>query len=182
MTVESIDSTFAEGERVTLKPVAEGDFPFLREHENDPEVRRAMATVGPRTGADFRELLEDDGFHFVVCADTERVGYVALHSVDPYDGRGKLSYWVAPAHWGNNYATESIALVVEYAFAQLRLHKVIADVREFSEASVGVLEKLGFTREGRLRESRYVDGEYHDRYRFGLLQREWPGPSAALGE
>lgn len=60
-----------------------------------------------------------------------------------------------------------------YAFDEMGLHKVIAGVLDGNEASMRVLEKLGFEQEGVLREHENSFGEYKDRYLFGLLRSEW---------
>lgn len=167
-------STFLQGDSVFLKTVEEGDLDFLRDNANDADIRRSMTGNGPVSTSRLRSLVfDDEDYHFVICTTDTPVGYVSLHGISDVDGTGTLSYWICPDHWGNGYATEAIELVVEYAFSQLRLHKVRADVRDFSDASKCVLEKVGFVHEGVLRESRYVDGEHWDRYRFGILEDEW---------
>lgn len=169
-------SAFLEGDSVYLKTVEEADLDFLRDNANDAVIHRAMTGNGPVSTPRLRSLVfDDEDYHFVVCTTGTRVGYVSLHGISEVDGTGTLSYWICPDSWGNGYATEAIELVVEYAFSQLRLHKVRADVRDFSDASKCVLEKVGFVHEGVLRESRYVDGKHWDRHRFGILEDEWPG-------
>jgi RimJ/RimL family protein N-acetyltransferase len=167
-------STFLEGETVCLKTVEEGDLDFLRDNVNDPKIRRAMLGDGPTNTEQLRGALTDEtDYRFVIATSEARVGYVSLHDVSQMNGIGAISYWVDPDQQGRGYATEGIRLLVQYAFEQLRLHKVRADVREFNEASRQVLEKLGFEHEGVLRESRYVDGEYWHRHRYGVLSHEW---------
>ena len=62
--------------------------------------------------------------------------------------------------------------VARYAFEHRRLHRLAADVFAHNEASRRVLEKAGFTEEGALREAAFVDGEYRDLVRYGLLAGE----------
>lgn len=64
---------------------------------------------------------------------------------------------------------------MQYAFDQLRLHKVTARVFAFNEASQRLLETVGFTEEGVQREQVFIDGEYQDTHWYGLLAREWRG-------
>jgi RimJ/RimL family protein N-acetyltransferase len=65
--------------------------------------------------------------------------------------------------------------MVEYAFAERRLHKVVARALVTNEASPRVFERLGFREEGIQRDQKYVDGEYVDVVRYSLLRREWEG-------
>lgn len=62
--------------------------------------------------------------------------------------------------------------MLRYAFETLRLHKVRADVAVGNHGSARVLEKLGFTREGTLREDRPIGALWVDHWRYGLLARE----------
>jgi RimJ/RimL family protein N-acetyltransferase len=63
--------------------------------------------------------------------------------------------------------------MLRYAFESLRMHKVRADVAVGNGASARVLEKLGFVREGTLREDRPVGNVFVDHWRYGLLAREF---------
>lgn len=167
-------SAFIEGETVRLKTVEESDLDFLRDNVNDRRVRRAMLGDGPTNTVQLRDDLTDErDYQFVIVTLDARVGYVSLHDVSQTNGVAAISYWIDPDYQGQGHATEGVQLVVQYAFEQLRLHKVRADVREFNEPSRHVLEKLGFEHEGVLRESRFVDGEYWHRHRYGVLSHEW---------
>lgn len=167
------DATFIEGERITLRPIEEDDLEFLHRWENSRYIREAMRGRGPRSRDDVEADRSGRAFEFLVFNDDEPVGYVSLHSLNTYDGHGSISYWMAREHQGRGFATEAVDLVVEYAFEELRLHKVRADVRDFNKSSQEVLERVGFLQEGRLRESRFVGGEHCDRYRYGVLRDEW---------
>jgi len=81
---------------------------------------------------------------------------------------------IAPEEWGNGYATDALTAVCGYAFEERRLNKVYATTYATNPASSRVLEKAGFTREGVLRKEGFVDGDYVDMYRYGLLAEEWP--------
>jgi ribosomal-protein-alanine N-acetyltransferase len=171
-------SVFLKGDRVFLKTIEKADLNYLRDNTNSPVIRRAMVSDGPTDTEQLRAKLDEDAdYQFVIAIPGTRVGYISLHDIDSANVAGVLSYWVSPDHQEHGYMTEGIELLVNYAFQQLRLHKVRADIREFNEASRRVLEKIGFTHEGVLRESRFVDGEYWDRHRYGLLDYEWMKPS-----
>ena len=69
----------------------------------------------------------------------------------------------------------SLALqaIIEYAFKRLNLYRLEAEVIDGNLSSLKLVDKAGFTAEGRLREAKFVDGEYRDLLRFGLLRREF---------
>jgi RimJ/RimL family protein N-acetyltransferase len=168
---------FLGGESVTLHPVEEDDAEFLQRLVNDPDIRRGIGTTEPTSLAAEREYVESvgdgEGTQFLVRADGERVGTIGLHDVIATHGNGEVGYFFAPDAWGNGYATDATRTVVEYAFDERRLHKVYARTFAFNDASARVLEKVGFEHEGTHRDQVFVDGEYVDVYRFGLLAGEW---------
>ncbi|NHN59792.1 MULTISPECIES: GNAT family N-acetyltransferase [Halorussus] len=174
--------TFLDGDRVTLRVPDESDVDFLLDHENDPDVRATRSVTAPSGPDDVRRRLggtlgrRDDTLALVVFADGDRVGQVYLIREKPNDAtyrRAELAYWVAPAAQGNGYATDAARTVLGHGVDRLGLHKVTAKSFASNEASVRVLEKLGFEREGVFREEAYVDGEFVDLLRFGLLAEEW---------
>jgi len=86
--------------------------------------------------------------------------------------------WVVGSEWQQQgYATEAARSLLRWAFDTLDLNRVQAEADTRNLASARVLEKLGFVREGTLREDCIVNGEVSDSWVFGLLRREWRPPS-----
>ncbi|MFC6787759.1 GNAT family N-acetyltransferase [Halobaculum halobium] len=167
---------FRRGEAVELRTVEEEDADFLAGLVNDPRVRAGTAMTTPISEADEREWIEstadDGGVHLLACVDGDPVGIAGLNAPDEAFGSVELGYQFAPDSWGNGYATDAARELCGHAFETRRLHKVYANVYETNPASARVLEKVGFTEEGRHREEAFVDGEYVDIRRFGLLEDE----------
>ena len=84
-----------------------------------------------------------------------------------------LGYCFDDAVWGQGYATESARALLDWAFDTLPMNRVQAEVDTRNAASARVLEKLGFVREGTLREDCIVNDEVSDSWVYGLLRREW---------
>lgn len=164
---------FLHGDRLTLCPVEPTDHEFLQRHWNDPALRHWFARTEPMDGDALTGFLDDEAaVHFLPCRDGEPVGFLWLFRLDDVAGRGELGYWVAPDEQGNGYATEAAGLGLRYAFDERGLHRVVARVLDGNSASRRVLEKLGFEREGCLRDHYYVDGDHVDAELFGLLADE----------
>jgi RimJ/RimL family protein N-acetyltransferase len=170
-----------DDDAVSLRTVEEEDLPFLQRNLNDPEVRGLLRSPTPRNGEQMRETFEerlsdDDGVSLLVCAasddDPEPVGSVALFRIDEQAGVGTLACWIDPEFHGEGYATLATEAMVEYAFDDRRLHKVVGEAYAHNEASRRVLEKVGLREEGVLRDEQFVDGEHVDVHRFGLLADE----------
>ncbi|MBB1255789.1 GNAT family N-acetyltransferase [Streptomyces alkaliterrae] len=110
-------------------------------------------------------------------SDGAFVGWCALSSWNPEYRSASLGYCLDEAMWGHGFATEAAHAMLRWAFDTLDLNRVQAETDTRNVASARVLEKVGFVREGTLREDCVVDGEVSDSWVFGLLRREWR-PSA----
>jgi RimJ/RimL family protein N-acetyltransferase len=76
-------------------------------------------------------------------------------------------------YWGKGYDSESLKLLLEYAFKELNLHRVSLRVFSFNERAIHIYNKLGFKKEGVLRESLFRNGKWHDIITIGILKREY---------
>lgn len=103
----------------------------------------------------------------------ELVGSIELDGIDHRRSQAEMGYWVRTDRWGRGYAVEAGRAALLYGYQTLGMHKIRADVAVGNDSSARVLEKLGFTREGTLREDRPIAGVFHDHWRFGLLAREF---------
>lgn len=74
---------------------------------------------------------------------------------------------------GQGHGRESMELILDYAFGELNLHRVSLTVLGFNERAIGLYEKLGFQREGTLREFGLRGGKRYDLLYYGMLAREW---------
>ena len=105
----------------------------------------------------------------------ELLGTVELDGIDLRRSQAELGYWIRSDRAGRGLTTEATMHLLQYAFVNLSLHKVRADVAVGNLPSVRVLEKLGFKLEGTLREDRPIGGVFTDHWRFGMLAHEFVG-------
>ncbi len=106
-------------------------------------------------------------------SDGAFVGWCGLTGWNPVYRSASLGYCLDEAMWGHGFATETAHAVLRWAFGALDLNRVQAGADTRNVASARVLEKVGFVREGTLREDRVVDGEVSDSWVFGLIRRQW---------
>jgi RimJ/RimL family protein N-acetyltransferase len=106
-------------------------------------------------------------------ADGVFIGWCSLNTWNPEFRSARLGYCFNDAAWGQGFATEAAGALLQWAFDTLDLNRVQAETDTRNTASSRVLEKLGFVREGRLREDCIVDGDISDTWVYGLLRREW---------
>ena len=106
-------------------------------------------------------------------ADGVFIGWCALSQWNPDYRSAAMGYCLCDAAWGQGFATEAAGAVLRWAFDTLDLNRVQAQTDTRNIASSRVLEKLGFLREGTLRQDCIVDGDISDSWVYGLLRREW---------
>ncbi|SCK58468.1 Protein N-acetyltransferase, RimJ/RimL family [Streptomyces sp. WMMB 714] len=110
-------------------------------------------------------------------SDGAFIGWSTLTGWNPDYRSASLGYCFDEAAWGHGYATEAAHSLLRWGFDTLNLNRVQAEADTRNAASARVLEKIGFMREGTLREECIVNGEVSDTWVFGLIRREWQ-PSA----
>lgn len=169
--------------RIVLRWISEDDIDGLYEIFSDPQVMRYWST-GPLPDREAAAELQRDiaegneketmfKWGLALRESNTLIGTTTLFSLSLENGRAELGYAMARAYWGKGYMNEALNALVQHAFEVMELRRLEADVDPRNEASIRTLEKLGFQREGFLRERWHVDGEIQDAYFYGLLRREW---------
>jgi RimJ/RimL family protein N-acetyltransferase len=110
-------------------------------------------------------------------SDGEFIGWCHLTRWNPDYRSASMGYCFDDAAWGHGYATEAVRALLQWAFDTIELNRVQAETDTRNTASARVLEKLGFVREGTLREDCVVNGEVSDSWVYGLIRREWQASS-----
>ena len=110
--------------------------------------------------------------------DNAFIGWCGLTQFNRDFHSASMGYCLDDAAWGHGYATEAGRGLLQWAFDTLDLNRVQAETDTRNTASARVLEKLGFVREGTLREDCVVNGEVSDSWVYGLIRRQWrPSPA-----
>lgn len=87
--------------------------------------------------------------------------------------RANIGYWLAKPYWGRGLMTEAVRRYTDYAFEQLEVVRLTAEVFTWNDASRRVLEKVGFRQEGYFRKHREKEGSLVDVLYYGLLQEDF---------
>ena len=103
----------------------------------------------------------------------EVIGTCTLYQLDMMHRRAELGFALRRQSWGGGFAAEAVTLVLTFAFEMLGLHRIEADADPDNARSIGMLERLGFRREGYLRERWHHLGEIRDSVFLGLLRSEF---------
>lgn len=108
------------------------------------------------------------------------VGVVSLGFAPAHD-RAELGFWVGQPYWRQGHAGAAARLLLQWAFEERRLHRVSARTLGDNPRAAGLLQALGFTREGLLRQHQYHWGRFRDVAQWGLLAHEWRAPVESRG-
>lgn len=111
-------------------------------------------------------------------ADGHIVGSLLLFKHDEGSRRIELGYVLARAHWHQGLMHEAAAAACGHALGALGLRRIEAEVNPANVASCALLERLGFTLEGTLRQRWTAKGRTYDTRLYGLLADEWRGAAA----
>lgn len=170
-------------ERVHLRELSEKDVPALYTVFSHPEVMRYWSSPAMTDPAEARALLEEiRRYHRekklfqwgLALRDDDRViGTCTLVNADARNRRADIGYALDRGYWGRGLMKEALTALLCYAFGELGLHRIEADVDPRNTPSIGLLETLGFEREGYLRERWVAGGETQDSVLLGLIGREW---------
>lgn len=164
--------------RLVLRQLREDDADALFPVLSDPEVMIWWSS-GPHASsaetADYVKGNASEGQGHVCWAITAGDD-VALGWVILIDGRPQVKevgYILHRDQWGKGIAREAVARVIDYGFDALELRRIFADTDPENRGSIGLLERLGFQREGRLRGEWETHIGVRDSLIYGLLRDEW---------
>ncbi len=169
--------------RLQLRWLDEADAANLFEVFSDPQVMRYWSSTAWTDVSAGVALVEDVRRKFAAGtlyqwgvarrSDDAVIGTCTLSNVDTQNRRAEIGFILRRDHWGQGYMFEATKALLRYAFEQLALHRVEADIDPRNEPSIRLIERLGFQREGYLRQRWIVGDEINDTIFYGLLQQDW---------
>lgn len=177
--------------RLKLRPFSAADTQRVAELANDEEISRNLRSFEfPYSLDDAKDWVsglpaeweQGKSAVFAICfgqaepQQEQLVGAIGI-VLDQQSNLGELGYWVGRKYWGQGIATEASQSMLDFAFGQLGLNKVVAECLVRNPASARVIEKVGMVQEGFLEKHfrKNVADEYCDVRVFGLLRAAWNG-------
>ena len=171
------------GRGVRLRQLTQADAADLFDVFSDPLVMRYWSRDPFRHLGEARQLIEDIDagwrrdtlYQWGIEPDAAGriVGTTTLFQLSMAHRRGEIGFALGSAWWGRGLAKAAVECLIDHAFHALDLGRLEADVDPRNAASLGLLERLGFQREGLLRERYRVAGEVQDSVILGLLRAQW---------
>jgi RimJ/RimL family protein N-acetyltransferase len=144
---------------------------------NDPAVNKYLRQ-GIRTLKEVQEwytqyFAQAENKLFAVYADTILIGYATLEHLDTTHRSGEIGIVIGnPDYWNKGVGASVVRRLTTLAFTRYHLHRVYAVIQGGNIASKRCFEKVGFQHEGRLRDTRYVNGAFIDLHYYAMLEHE----------
>lgn len=171
-------------QRIRLRPLQRNDLPFFVEWLSDAEVRQFI-TVNIPLSLDEEEQWYDQvlklpkperPFAIEVKEENEwrLIGNIALFDVNWVHRSAEVGILIGDKrYWNRGLGGEALQLMVNHAFSTLNLNRVYLRVDVENIRGVRAYERVGFTKEGRLRQAVYRNGIYSDMWIMSILRSEW---------
>jgi RimJ/RimL family protein N-acetyltransferase len=169
------------GDKIKLRAIESEDNEFLLEMMNDPDIEMMVGGYSqPESMAEqmkwFTRLESKSSILRCIIANKENdkaIGTLILNDIDMKNGTGHIHIKIANgSERGKGYGTDAINTMVKYAFSELRLNCVFANILAYNEPSVHLFEKCGFTRDGILRARVFKQGQYVDLFSYSRLSTD----------
>ncbi len=174
--------TMIQGNGLYLRPYILDDAEAVLAGANEPVGRKLTGTQMTFTMEQVVAYIEnsqigidDSRAGFVICLlDGTVTGEVVINQIDTDNHSANIRIALfTEQYFGQGLGTEALRLMLNYGFETLNLHRISLGVYAFNPRAIHVYEKLGFKREGILRDALYYDGNYHDEIIMSILAHEW---------
>jgi len=120
------------------------------------------------------------GFELGLWCDGCLVGVLGLYGADNPNRSAMIGYWIAHAQQGRGLMTKACRALLDHAFGELELHRIEIRCAAENRRSQAIPERLGFCREGLLREAEKHKSQYVDLVMFSILSQEWKERDAGM--
>jgi len=172
-----------ETERLILRKPVESDIPawyrMRSSEENMRYIGRKPATAIEEVKALYDLVIQDieanKHIGWVVAEKSNPAGFIGMigfHRIKPEHHRAEVGYMIEQEFQGKGYGKEAVKAIIEYAFKEMKIHSIEADIDKDNIASEQLLKSLGFRKEGHFKESFYFEGTFIDSVIYSLIKEK----------
>lgn len=173
-----------ETERLMLREMTIDDVEFYFRHFNNDEIVEGSCFLGPESLEAAKEELkrycinpfkENKGVRWGIVkkGSKELIGTCGYYDWNKTVHRAEIGYDLDPVYWGRGIMTEALGATLEYGFEKMELNRIQAIIDSKNVRSIRLVQRLGFKKEGILRQNSYFNGQFIDDIVFSLLKKEW---------
>jgi len=173
-----------ETNRLILREMTFDDVEFYFHHFNNEKIVKGSCFPGPKSLEAAREELqrycispfkENSGIRWGIVRKgyDELMGTCGYYDWNKTARRAEIGYDLDPAYWGKGIMTEVLCAVLKYGFERMKLNRIQAIIDSGNSRSMKLVCRLGFKKEGVLRQRIFFNGQFRDDVIFSLLKKEW---------
>jgi len=170
-------------DRLNLQPLNKSDLDFIQKLRTSPEYfkyENDSAYTDDEITQQFNGFIEGaknlpnkGSIQWIVKSNDIKIGEVHLWCNFDKTLEWEIGWHFLLEHWGRGFATESAKAVLQYAFANFKINRIMACPNAENVRSIKLCERIGMIKEGQIREVRLINGIYYDEAIFGILKREF---------
>ena len=177
-----MEYAFLIGKSVYLRGLEKNDLSNLKKWISDEKVTKFLETgYFPPSDEKLFEQYENEmklqkDVSFLVLSKKENIpiGWGGLYEINWIKRSAELRFFIGETKfWKITAALESEKLLLQYAFEKLNLHKVTGGANVENKGSWKIIERIGFVKDGVLRDSVFRNGRYYDVYTYSMLEDEY---------
>src|SRR6056297_1349923 len=170
------------GKKIMLREYQENDLGHMMDWINDPNIVKFLSDrfLYPQSRSQVENFLNktmDENWAGFVISDRETGDYLGqtdFVEIDEKNGCAELALVIGDTNnISKGIGTEASKLMMNFGFQNLRLNIIELSCWDYNERALELYNKLNFTEEGRKRNKRYFEGDYHDQVLFAILKSEW---------
>ena len=184
--MSAFDRVHLPTSRLLLRPLRPADAPFVLALFSDAGFMK-FGTTTPFVSIDEADALIERDCQAMLAgecirlgieriADGALIGICTLFDLDTQSRKAEIGYGLLTQDRGQGYMHEALLALLAYGFSELGLNRIQAEIDPANIDSARSLQRLGFVKEGQLRENCIVNGVMSDSALFGLLRRDWKQP------
>lgn len=173
-----------ETDRLILREMALDDVEFYFRHFDNDKVIEGCCFLGPKSLEAAKKELElycirtfkeNRGIRWGIVrkGGNKLIGTCGYYDWNKAARRAEIGCDLDPAYWGQGIMTEAFRAVLKYGFEKMVLNRIQAIIDSENTRSLKLVHRLGFKKEGVLRQRSYFRGQFRDDVCFLLLKKEW---------
>jgi len=169
-------------DRLSLKPLDESDIDFIQmlttrteyfKYESEMAQTSDYSSERCNWYIEKQKTLTDRGaIQWILINDDIKIGEVHIWCNWEKTHEWEIGWHLLHEHWGKGYATEAAKAVLQYAFTNFNINRIMACPNAENTRSTALCERIGMVKEGRMREVRLINDTYYDEVVYGILKRE----------
>ena len=128
---------------------------------------------GPIIEAWLQQFAEEDGFQAGVMYKGKLAGFAGFHSVNYTNKQTSIGYWLAKTYQGKGIMNAVVSSLLDYAFDEYNVHRVEIRCGRENKRSQAIPVRLGFKKEGVIRDGEFLYDHYHDLIVYSMLEDDW---------